>query len=400
MFNYNEWLETKIFEFRKSPEIYSSVEKILLQLEEELGDLYYIPDLEKFIRPGEPAQKKFLFAPKKDGRTFNINTKEDGRIYSIDFWRKRDIFPTVTVYIKNGTIEQIVQFILDALKTDNLSKEEVQGVLSISVKESEGDEDSELDAIVKPAKPIEKPEYENNSLYDFADDPEELFQDLTLYVDMVIDGKQPSLVITGSPGLGKTYLVTKQLKDSDTPFTHVKGRSTAAGLYLTLYENKDKMLVIDDCDSIFKSEDAINILKGALDADYKRIVTWATGRPLKTSKGDPVPMKFEFTGQIIFISNLPQKKIDKAVKDRSFVLEVALRPGDMLKRMEELLPNTHKEIALSVRKQALGLIKLGYKTDGHLELSMRTLIKAFKIVDEVDDTSIARRLIRQQCSYK
>jgi uncharacterized protein YuzE len=398
MLNYNDWIQTNLLEYRSTPEIYTSVDKLVMELEKSLGSLYFIPKLEKFIRIGEPVQTKYLFTPKIGGRTFNINVKEDGKIYSIDFWRKRDIFPTITVYIKNGTIEQIVSFITDIINADNITQQEVENILHTYLKESVND--TELEADVKQPKLIQKHDDEHESLYDYADDPDELFEDFKLYVDMVISGKQPSLVITGSPGLGKTYLVTKQLKDAGIEYTHVKGRSTAAGLYLTLYENKDKMLVIDDCDSIFKSEDAVNILKGALDADYKREVTWATGKALKDKKGNPVPSKFEFTGRMIFISNLPQKKIDKAVKDRSFVLEVALRPKDMMDRMERLLPSTHKEIALSVRNQAFGLIKLEYKYDKYLELSMRTLIKAFKIVNEVDDTSTARRLIRQQCSYK
>ena len=81
-------------------------------------------------------------------------------------------------------------------------------------------------------------------------------------VGMVADGVQPSAIITGEGGLGKTYTVTKTLetrgyKDiSDLAdfevgtiinarkcFTMVKGYSTPKGLYRTLFENNKSIIV-------------------------------------------------------------------------------------------------------------------------------------------------------------
>ena len=129
-------------------------------------------------------------------------------------------------------------------------------------------------------------------------------------------------------------------------------------------------------------------------------ISWLVAKPLISSSGQKIPTKFIFNGGIIFISNLSQKKIDYAIKSRSFVLEVALSPEDMIKRMEEELPNIEKEIPMAVRKTAMRMIVSNYKSAKHLELSMRTLIKAIKIVEEVDNLDDASRLILQQCSYR
>jgi hypothetical protein len=221
---------------------------------------------------------------------------------------------------------------------------------------------------------------------------------------MVIKGTQPSLLITGSPGVGKTYTVLKQIKDAGlkkgVDFIHVKGRSTAAGMYITLYEENGKLIVFDDCDSVFANADGVNVLKGALDSYGERDISWLVGRPLKDSSGKSVPKHFTFTGRVIFISNLPQKKIDDAIKSRSFVLEVALTPEDMLKKMRKDLPNVHPEIPLPIREDALDFIESVSTKTKNLELNMRTLVKAIKILRNVSNLKVAERLIMQQCSYK
>ena len=139
-------------------------------------------------------------------------------------------------------------------------------------------------------------------------DPKVMFNNLERLTKMVGRGIQPSLVITGGAGLGKTYLVKKTLTDMGLEeakqFVHFKGRATAAGLFVTLYENSDKIIVLDDCDSVFKDMDAVNMLKAALDSYDTRKLSYISTKPLKDAYGDPVPRHFEFTGKIIFISNI------------------------------------------------------------------------------------------------
>lgn len=383
-------------------------EVIKKELLKDFDNLYVVPDFDTFEREGEPVQQNVLFTNKgttdETDRTFAFNYETGkGNLYSVDFWKGLNPTPAITMYVNSTSVEDIYRLVPEVSK--NPSKNIDLNKILASKKEDlveKNEDEKKIDAELKDSKPVteldpdvKKAEHD----YEYSD-PETIFEDLTTYVDMVIKGTQPSLLITGSPGVGKTYLVTKQLKDANVKYLHVKGRSTAAGMYITLYEHNGETILFDDCDSIFGSDDAVNILKGALDTEDPRKISWLVGRPLKTADGKTVPKQFDFKGKVIFISNLPQKKIDKAIKSRSFVLEVALTPEDMLKKMRKEIKHVSPETPIRLREAALEFIEEVSKTAKNLELNMRTLVKAIKILKDVKNLDVAERLIMQQCSYK
>jgi len=157
--------------------------------------------------------------------------------------------------------------------------------------------------------------------------PEEMFQNIERLTKMVGRGIQPSLVITGGAGTGKTHLVKSTLEGmgltESTDFVHFKGRATAAGLFVTLYENSDKIIVLDDCDSVFKDDDAVNILKGALDSYDTRKISYISTKSLKFTRMSQLANKME--------SRIPQAAKDQALElmkelDKEFEgVEVNLR---------------------------------------------------------------------------
>lgn len=214
-------------------------------------------------------------------------------------------------------------------------------------------------------------------------DPEVMFSNLERLTKMVGRGIQPSLVITGMAGVGKTHLVKETLRGmglrESYEFVHFKGRSTAAGLFITLYNNSDKIVVFDDCDSVFKDDDAVNILKAALDSYDTRKISYISSKPLKDEYGNPLPAHFEFTGKIIFISNIHQTKLDEAIRSRSFVADISMNTAQMFTRMEQLLDKMEPSIPTTAKQQALDIMRrLNDKYTG-IDVNLRSFIKAARI---------------------
>jgi hypothetical protein len=209
-------------------------------------------------------------------------------------------------------------------------------------------------------------------------------------VTMVATGQTASAIITGEGGLGKSYTVTKALKAAGlkdisdllpgtvvaqrTAFRVVKGFSTAKGLYRMLFENKNSVIVLDDCDSVLKDPDALNLLKGALDSYDKRIISWNTN-----VADDGLPRSFQFTGGVIFISNMSTDKISQAIRSRSMNVDLSMTTDQKLERMETIMtaPEFMEGVALSMKQDALATIK-EYKEIAK-EISLRTLINVTKI---------------------
>jgi hypothetical protein len=221
----------------------------------------------------------------------------------------------------------------------------------------------------------------------------ERFEFLEKAVTMVADGIQPSVVISGSGGLGKTYTVKKTLLNCgledyslpeegvDTPsnaFVFIKGFSTPKALYRSLYDNNNAVIVFDDCDSVLDNSYALNILKAALDSYDTRIISWGT-----ESKGnDSLPQRFEFTGQIIFITNLPSEEIDQAIRSRSLMIDVSMTLQETVDRMTEIVKSGSflPEYDMKIKLEALAFIdEIKEKAR---ELSLRTLITICKIRSE------------------
>ena len=214
-------------------------------------------------------------------------------------------------------------------------------------------------------------------------DPEVMFNNLERLTKMVGRGIQPSLVVTGMAGMGKTHIVKETLTDmgliESKDFVHFKGRATAAGLFVTLYENSDKIIILDDCDSVFRDDDAVNILKGALDSYDTRKISYITSKPLKDEYGDPLPRHFEFTGRVIFISNIAQSKLDEAIRSRSFVADISMNTEQMFLRMEQLIGKMENKIPMAAKKQALEIMKDLYSKYEGIDINLRSFIKAARI---------------------
>ena len=139
-----------------------------------------------------------------------------------------------------------------------------------------------------------------------------------------IDGVVRGMVVTGPPGVGKSFGVEQVLDKNSlfdkmagnrSRFEIIKGASSAIGLYKVLYQNADRnnVLVLDDCDTVLYDETSLNLLKAALDSSKKRKISWNTDSALLRREG--IPDTFEFKGSVIFITNLKFDRVRGKIKD-------------------------------------------------------------------------------------
>lgn len=220
----------------------------------------------------------------------------------------------------------------------------------------------------------------------------ERFGFLSDMVTMLAKGDQASVVVTGPGGLGKSHTVSATLtkagfNDLSTldeldigdnvpknSFRVVKGYSTPKGLYRTLYENRNSIIVFDDCDSVLKDPVSLNLLKAALDSYSKRIISWRAD-----IRDEDLPTVFEFKGRVVFISNMASTSLDQAIITRSLAVDLSMTTMQKIERMRFLLNEKDfmPEYDKACKQDAMDLI--ASLADTVKELSLRTLIQVTKI---------------------
>ena len=222
----------------------------------------------------------------------------------------------------------------------------------------------------------------------------EILDDMTRAVKK---GDVKAMIVTGPPGVGKSFGVEKVLSKHDVfanvaqdeklkKYEVVKGAMSAIGLYSKLYHFSEKknILVFDDCDSVLMDDLSLNILKAALDTSKKRMIHWNTDSRLLRSEG--VPNSFEFKGGAIFITNIKFDHVrSKKLRDHLEALESRCHYLD-------LTIDTEREKVLRIRQvvSECGMLDayefsdldkqlvLDFVTDNTSrlrELSLRTVLK-------------------------
>jgi len=252
----------------------------------------------------------------------------------------------------------------------------------------------------------------NRSDEQILHDLKERFAVLEILSKGAVNSNVRAVTVTGAPGVGKTYTVERVLEnakiDRGTKYEVIRGAISAVNLYKVAYRNKDRgnVIVLDDADSIFNDEDALNILKVLCDSSEKRTVSWM--KESSALKEDDVPQTFDFAGSMIFISNLDfQRFVDEgknkyaqhfeALMSRSLYLDLRLHDrnelgvwvehvavnGKIFAR-EGLTPSQSTAVSAFLRKHRNQL----------RELSLRTVLKIAQLVKTHNNwESMARILL-------
>lgn len=233
-------------------------------------------------------------------------------------------------------------------------------------------------------------------------DINERFRFLADYVDMVAQRDMKSAIVVGQGGLGKSHTVFRQLAkngltealpktesdeesevdelmdqligdNSENEYVVIKGYSTPKGLFRTLYENRNRLVVFDDCDSILGNETSSNILKAALDSYDRRIVTWNSE---SFGSESDLPKSFEFKGSVIFISNLSMTKIPQAIISRSASADVSMTRAEIIERMKQIISEGEfmDDVDMDLKIEALNFISKHINNPQIKTINLRTLI--------------------------
>lgn len=232
--------------------------------------------------------------------------------------------------------------------------------------------------------------------------------------DRLSKGELNSLIVSGPPGLGKSYTMrdalarntqtdveydlrkkdreqlAEMLGDEDTPYRYtdwIGGGVSAVGLYKSLWNcSNGGILVLDDADEIFRDEVSLNLLKVALDSSPTRYVSWRRESSWLRGEDEEIPDRFDFQGHVCFITNVDfEKEIAtgrrdaehyKALIDRSMYLCLTLRETrDFMIRIRQVAAGEDgmlvKNFGLTVEQSEEALAFIDEHKDRFYNLSLR-----------------------------
>lgn len=195
---------------------------------------------------------------------------------------------------------------------------------------------------------------------------------------------------------GKTHTVAKilgemGLSDGAGYFKNT-GSASAAGIYSLLFRYKNEIVLFDDSDGALSDVDSRNLIKAATDDKKIRKLVW---NKMGKNIADPnemtddeileagmIPRYFEFTGKIIFISNLPLSKLDPdgALRTRAFVVNIDPTDMEIYDFMGKIVSNIVLNDGLVLDEKArIHVVELLRKSTSKQAPSLRKLSRGLNI---------------------
>ena len=233
----------------------------------------------------------------------------------------------------------------------------------------------------------------------------ERFEMLEALTGAAKKGKIKSLIISGPPGVGKSHGVERKLSkhnilstlsEKEVPYTIVKGAMSPIGLYKALYKYREagKVVVFDDCDTIFEDTLMLNILKAALDSKAKRTICWNTESRVLDREG--IPDRFDFQASAIFLTNIDFETVKSnklkphldALTSRSHYMscDIATDRERLLRIKQVAQDGLLKDFNMDEAEQQEVLDYVSNNFDKLREQSLRTVVKTAELKSAFGDS--------------
>lgn len=191
-------------------------------------------------------------------------------------------------------------------------------------------------------------------------------------VASVVHGYHTATYLVGRPGTSKTHTVREELERLEEPWIYQNARMTPVGLFDFVAEHPEHIIVLDDIASLFKNDQAVQILLAALDGKpgEARIVTY---------KSADVEKKVLFSGAIIAISNIPLRSdpLARALGSRIVMLEHEPSDNEIAAFMRHLAMSGFEDLSADECVEVAEFI-ISETRQFDLRLDLRHLTKAFQ----------------------
>lgn len=271
---------------------------------------------------------------------------------------------------------------------------------------------------IEGSRPVSKPQsaYSNNGYqappaYNFTPPEEEgveritpqsnrmpykeQLEDLQSLINLTVRGASNACFVAGRGGVGKSHVVEQTLlhlgMQDGTGFFKNSGSSSASGLYKLMFKHRNDILLFDDSDGSLADLDSRNLFKAATDTKKVRKLVWS-----KSSKNlmDPdditdedieagfLPSHFEFTGKVIFISNLSINRLDPdgALRTRALMINIDPTDEEVLEMMEEICLTMPLDDGLTLsREERLEVVDALRESKNSMNVNLRKLVRGLNL---------------------
>ncbi len=146
------------------------------------------------------------------------------------------------------------------------------------------------------------------------------YLELDKYVRAFAQGHFGLMIVTGNPGLGKSYGLKTALGANAAI---IEGSTTAFAMFQILYAAADLPVLIDDVDSLYRDRDAVRLLKCLCQTDPSKTISWNSDARTLVKKN--IPSQFQTASKVAIVANEWQQsnKDVLALEDRGHLIHFA-----------------------------------------------------------------------------